>query len=707
MTNIESFEIIQNKFTHLQLNIEYLCDLLASRLDAYDVYYSKDDTLIELIERIDNINATEKYYENNTKPINNITLDSYDNILEYLGNLYKYITYCRKLLIYYLILKNVSIDKVLNTNTLKELILLVSNIVEKKKSYLSIFNESLNTHIYTKTEIQYTLVDDNQQNIQEGIIKLLLNNTEITSINAGDALFLTPNLDTTEPVNLKIIYCGTDNYLMNEYTDTIMIQPSNIVLDVHVKNINNDSSYYNSNYTGYQNDTFEINITTYNIQGYYIPNVPLTITINNTLYTYVTDDNGTCIINKSINQIGLQSIIIDTNHDYHQLSNVHAEYFITIYYPPLYQLQSEYIDYYGQDKYQYEIIRRNIYNGQDCNDMCDGEDIKISYDGISKYLTVKDGKAIIEFSSLSCGIHILTWDFNGTRIYTTIKILSHFILPNKKTFFYPDTPDIYYVPYHTNEYNTDEWNDISKINKQVLITSYYYDTDDDNQIQYLDNNQVIYTNQYGILHRINDYTDIHTYTLSLTANSDNLNEHIYYTYQIVKPFDIQLIKQTDFFVEYNIHIYDINNYNMGDYYNKNIISFNYNIRDVCIITEKNYDTYYDINLIIPSRNATSGKPIELLVNFNNYCETVTFELPIINITYVSDIEVDYDGNLIITELNDNPMGQEILSKITLTDNHNLQIDKDIVNDIFDVIINVNIDNNDNIVYQYYGDDIYE
>ena len=59
---------------------------------------------------------------------------------------------------------------------------------------------------------------------------------------------------------------------------------------------------------------------------------------------------------------------------------------------------------------------------------------------------------------------------------------------------------------------------------------FYYDEDMDNHIQYLDNNTIIYTNQYGILHRINDYTDLHTYTLSLTANNDHLNEYIYLLY---------------------------------------------------------------------------------------------------------------------------------------------------------------------------------
>lgn len=659
MTNcgrIDNFESFQSIFQAIELtetNIKKLRYYLISQLNKCNITDVDDYTFKELIDAVGDIDAPEVDNSNNTKPLNEPSVTEDNNILDYLKNLYQRIRYYMRLLAHYLVLKSVPTYKVAEEDTLMGLISLIDLIPVRIPSTFIIQPITEEYYFGSKIELDYTLKDIHGNDITEGEITIESDGIVYDSITAGETISFIPIRTSEyvngeyEPITFTITYHGTAQYSECEpINKEIIVLPSKIVFDLFVSDMNAQSFYYGNTEYGYENDVWNIVVKTYNFKGAVLTNVPFSLSISdieasipsdyipdeetltllkNQPITGVTDDTGTCVIECLIGQVGKQLITVETTYENsNALTNTEKEHAVTVYFNPLYQTQKEYIDYQGRLQYEFELIIRNIYTGTHYDTTYDGYAVNVFIDERPLApVMISDGRAMIKISSLPTGTSTLLWDLRGNQRKTKITIFSNFILPNKDLFYLSDTPDIYYAPLYSATYGTEEWS--PKRNKKVVATITYYD-DDSNDIHVIGENISLYTNNEGILHAIKEYTDLHTYTVTLSSKSDNLKENnVSYTYKIAKPFSITLNKETynkTQKIEYDIKIYDMEHFAHGDY---SCISFDKNIKSLCTITDTLEDGYYNVHLIVPARTETYGNRT-LTVTVNGYSESNDFIL---------------------------------------------------------------------------------
>ena len=271
--------------------------------------------------------------------------------------------------------------------------------------------------------------------------------------------------------------CETDEWLIEIYTSDYQNQPLPYI-PLNLSFINH-SAISDRNITLSENNITQIDESV---------GVVATVTDNNddpiggavvSLYTgeleLETNENGVFSFNQVLSQAGNYSINCATEYeDTDKMSNSSVEYNVTIKYNILRQTTNRYVDYVGKNNYTYEVQIIDEDTGLITNKH-DGEKVKLYLDDelISNAINIVNGKASYTFISMDRRViigyedeldennqpipiydykddKIITWTFTTnnftTELNTYLKILSNFIIPNERTFFLNDTPDIYYLP---------------------------------------------------------------------------------------------------------------------------------------------------------------------------------------------------------------------------------------------------------------------
>lgn len=618
-----SYDDVRGKYITIKNRFEDLRTYLIKQLKKCYLTDIDDYNFTELIEAIEQIQCVQYENSNNIKPLVKPKIDN-SNLSKYNETLYLRIRYYMKFVAYFLILNGVSNDEVAKQTTLTGLISLLDQMDIKIPSTLNIQSITEDYYFGSGIILDYELFDINNEQIYDGDIEIRSGDIIYDYIPAGEPLIFTP-IEISEKVNgvyqptiFTFTYLGNDKYQSAPtVTKEIVIRPAKIKLELTATNITPESKYYNSTTTGYNTDTWKIDIKTYNFKNEILPDIPFTLSIGDYIIADITDETGVYSTTYSITERGSHTINVETTYENTDLlTNVTTEYQVEVYYNPLYQEHKNYIDYAGKNQYTYTIIIKDEDTGENSSHL-NGQIVNLFLnDEQIDNITINDGQAQLNISNFEEGEYLLRWVIDNNQISTNIKILSNFILPTQTKFFLPETPDIIYAPLNTELYGTNEWVPMQSQHATGIIS---YDTEETN-LDTLD----LYTNNQGVLHAIKEYQYTTSYELELTTASNNLNESVQYIYEINKPFILTLDSYyKEQYAQYIIDIYDMNNYDIGDYIE--CIDFDRNIFNDCTISEYTFDDYYEITVLIPITDNTIGKNT-ITFSQNGYTESDTFKL---------------------------------------------------------------------------------
>ena len=251
MTLYDSTRIVDEK-------IKVMYNKLYTLLNNYNLNISRDNTFSELIEKVDTIPGVQYYYNNNIKPSSSVIFNSSDSLLRKEIKIYYKIQYLSDYLKYALLVKGIPRKYIKSCETLDELIDLVGLINKIKAPTLNIDINQTDYYYNSYINLDYSLVDENNNEIDNGYIIVLEDNIEITRIPAGLPLkFLPSDIGT---FNYTFYYEGTDEILPTEKQNyTFNILPPSLNLFVSGKNIG-ESQYKNEQHIGYDEDIFELTI---------------------------------------------------------------------------------------------------------------------------------------------------------------------------------------------------------------------------------------------------------------------------------------------------------------------------------------------------------------------------------------------------------------------------------------------------------------
>ena len=396
------------------------------------------------------------------------------------------------------------------------------------------------------------------------------------------------------------------------------------------------------------------------------------------IHTYNSDNN-----NESID-ITCTSLMTDTN----SFSNKTEICSVDIYHYPF--KTDSVTEYLGREKYEFIAIIVDELTGEDYDKTYDGQKVTASLLNYSQECTIINGVATFKYPDLlTIGDYTITWaldiptevpngneseeipsndeeedeetssndeyDSNGeldnqtdgydainenlindnidndaeityiTLTHTSnVTIISNFILPEQTSYFLGDTPTIYYKPFNT-----------SSSNNHVLQTYTFEPNavpslgDKDSPIPVLNTQQP--TDNDGKVLFVEQLQNVGTYTLTLVANSHNLNETVTFTYTLKKPFKIELDEyNTNSNVKYKITIYDTVHC-QWDNYSSYIHIINesgrvvnvYSTSAVIIQNSGVYIIYVNIPYLTDAAGNNDGSN-DLTVDINGYALTTTF-----------------------------------------------------------------------------------
>ena len=664
-------DIKYNYYTILN-SINDLKALLISELSPY-VSVNASMSFEELIHKINDIPSLTYDIPVNTRPsdvtptitppIVNNQYNSNTNLTKYNVELYERIKYYMLWIRYYVVLKGAPIYIVNQAKTLKDFILLIQYIDTVETPTLTVSNLSASNNIYAGTsyDIEYTITDAWNRNIKEGNIVIEENNTIIFSTYAGSELSIEPT--TIGQHTYKIYYTGTKKYTDTvPQTFTINVQPTQIHINMSIQNINSNSRYYQNTGVGYYDDTWTLSVQTLTPDDTILPNVPITIDIGDgQTFTGTTDSNGEYSVsnfhihrynsdnddNESVN-IACTSHMTNTN----SFSNKTEICGVDIYHYPF--KTDNLTEYLGREKYEFIAIIVDELTGEDYDKTYDGQKVTASLLNYSQECTIINGVATFKYPDLlTVGNYTINWTLDiptevpnenkteetpgndegeneeissgdeFTLTHTSnVTIMSNFILPEQTSYFLGDTPTIYYKPFNTSS------------SKNHVLQTYTFEPnpvpslgDKDSPIPVLNVQQP--TDNDGKVLFVEQLQNVGTYTLTLVANSHNLNETVTFTYTLRKPFKIELDEyNTNSNVKYKITIYDTAHYQWDNHSNYiHIVNESGRILNTdhyLISTDMNNGicTIY-INTIYSTDTVGNN---ELTVNINGYSLTTTFVL---------------------------------------------------------------------------------
>lgn len=256
-----------------------------------------------------------------------------------------------------------------------------------------------------------------------------------------------------------------------------------------------------------------------------------------------------------------------------------------------------------------------------------------------------------------------------------LKIKSNFILPTRNTF--SSNPSIYYKPQ-------------GQITQSSIIIN-------DN-----DNDYTIMTDENGKLLLTEDFSSIGTHNLILYSNTnDNVNEVIGYKYRILAYFEVEEEYNTNS-ITYNITFFDNTTYSTGDYVDYiQIINANNEtvpLSNPNIIINETEDEYAHVSITIKYDTIFQGTN-KFITQLGDYTEERTF---ILHPTLVEDLDIQEDGNLIISAIFANDVDNTELGTDLEFSDGSIYLLQTIIEDpdhIDEVITEINIDENNNLIYK--------
>lgn len=664
---------LYDDYKNVYETIQLLSKFLIKQLSKCEIEETPDKSFDYLIERVADINAIIHTNSNNTPPDTKPEIITNKTLTDFNISLAQRIRYYEKRLAYLLVLKGVSELEVNNCTSLAELINLIDKVDIVRHSTLKLPTARVVNGIHVlprenygySIPILYELKDSNGDEITQGNIELKCDGVLYQTITAGKVLtFTPPSISKKEngeyvPYNLEITYTGTKKYQTSTIKASIVIIPGNIELETNIINVTETSKYINNNSIGSEGDNWQITVNTF-CGGNSLANIPLLITILNDTDTIeeietITDEKGKSVINYAINQVGNYLINIESKYENtNELINTKTQHSVTIKYNILYQQNQNYTKYAGKTNTYIVEIHNEETNEIDTT--YDGQIILCIDNDDTIPLTIQNGEIAYEKESLSATEFELKWileqnNFTVSSI-TTVNILSNFTLPDTVSFYLNNTPEIIYHPLGNISINKKVQVDIDS----VVLKTEYSESIIDGEIQYEKNsngeyilddngdkipiliettyeefedytNELYYTNTNGLLHKFNTLLLPGKYKVKLTTNSDDLNETIYYTYELKVPLKLNLIDyQKKSYAKYNLMVYDIDNIDNIKY---TLINNSEDITGLDLLIKSSnpqiINNYININLEIPLSEETNGTNI-IQAELNEYIVNDSFKL---------------------------------------------------------------------------------
>ena len=428
-----------NQISHEVYNLKML---LVFKLQNYGVRDASMSLSFEqLIHMVHNIPSVLCDVDGNIKPTNDVYQDIHlDNISTYNLELYQRILHYIKWLKYYLLLKGVPIEDVANAQTLRDYIVLISQILRIKSTIFDAQynqldeNDTPTNKIYIGKDnpIDITLMSEDFEDINDGYIVVEEDGEIIQRTRPSN------NIDTNQlqimlaPTQLgehtyTFYYEGTEQYLESRHVDLILdVQKGIIQIHISMTNITEESNYYDSADTGYIDDNWDINVITTTENDTPIPNVPLTMIVHddvNRTWSITTDETGYCNVNNDINieYFTLHKYNSDNNNQPISIefqSNLmndsvflvgYANYLINVYhYPYTFEQDNEYA---GASSYTFTLNFIDELSGAP-DTQYEGKYINVSLGDNEQLLQVQNSKCQYQYpASLNVGEYTVIWDF--------------------------------------------------------------------------------------------------------------------------------------------------------------------------------------------------------------------------------------------------------------------------------------------------------
>ena len=341
---------IATQWDEIKNNITVLYNKLYTLLNKYQADITSDMTFEELCWAVESIPGKVYPQSNNQRPLQHLTYNPNGSIIHKDIYVYKKIRYYMEILSYALIYKGVSQYQVYRATTLSELIELINQIEGLHESFLALnyYNDTFyyNTYEY----IEYTLVDENNNDISEGNIVIKQNNIIINYIPGQYALKILPNI-ISDGETYEIYYEGTDGYLeSNHITIVVPIKAPKISLAISTINKSLSNRYDNitSNDIVFDTDNLEITVKVTNplAQSRPMSNIPVVIQLPNSNNIYhtiakgITNEDGifTTTTNINVHNSELEHIYIYSESQVinnENISNNHTQKEIFVKWSPL------------------------------------------------------------------------------------------------------------------------------------------------------------------------------------------------------------------------------------------------------------------------------------------------------------------------------------------------------------------------------------
>lgn len=361
----------------ISTGINQLYNRLYNLLEKYHADIDPNMTFEELCWAVENIPGKIYPQDTNKRPFRDITYNPNGSIIHKDIYVYKKIRYFKEILSYALIYKGVNRYSVRSKTKLSELIELVNEIEKLHDSRLSIISYDEVFYYNTYTYIDYNLVDENNNPIEEGYVVVKHNGVVVSRVHTGHQLSILPK-PVSDAETYEIYYEGTDGYTESNHVSIVVpIKPPQILLEISTINNSLTNRYdgVTSDDTFFDTDDVEISVKAVNGLSGRAPmgEVPITIRlpdVNGKYHTIcrgITDNDGyvRCNTNFTVHNSELEHIYIfaESNITDEVLASNNSAYKeVFVKWSPLYVPDCKF--YSEETNKNIKISYRNIDTGQ-------------------------------------------------------------------------------------------------------------------------------------------------------------------------------------------------------------------------------------------------------------------------------------------------------------------------------------------------------